>query len=612
MNYKNFFFSTCFLMFSIGISAQTDAISEQFLRALPGNLAGSFLDGAEDVDDEAEREERLNNKPETRVLKLEQGIKRLRQDLYNLEDSLENELNRNPGNDLEIFGSSFFTSFQSTFSPINEKNFSADYILDVDDKLEFLIVGGSNSQRFNARIGRDGNVGIRSIGNVMVAGLPYKDAVEKIQAFTKSRQLGTDIFVNLAEVRDIKVLLIGKVNNPGIYTISGGSSVLSLLHAAGGISEGGSLRSVLHKRNDQVVQDLDLYDALIKGNLKLSTNLRSGDVVVVNPAMRLVSISGGSNYPAIYELKDHENFEHLLKYSMGLTLTADNKVTLQRASGLELSIKLDDPKINNLQLMNGDDVHIPMYSPESRKVFSVNLSGAVKKPGTYSIKPGETLSQFIRRAGGYTEDAYPMAGRLFRKQVAEIEKNFYAKSYKELITFIASKGDTPATVSSLTSSPNLEFILNQLTDVEPRGRLLAEFNLKKIEKDQDLDTILLEGDEIEIPYFSKEVFVIGEVQSPGAKNYIPGRNYQEYINSSGGLARFADKSKVMIVEPNGNAFLASESSKLFSRDRDLLPGTVIYAPRDLGKVDGISLASTLAPVVSSIAISLASLNSISD
>ena len=42
-------------MFSIGISAQTDAISEQFLRALPGNLAGSFLDGAEDVDDEAER-----------------------------------------------------------------------------------------------------------------------------------------------------------------------------------------------------------------------------------------------------------------------------------------------------------------------------------------------------------------------------------------------------------------------------------------------------------------------------------------------------------------------------------------------------------------------------
>ena len=611
MNFKNTFLCSLLVLFTLNITAQ-DALSEQFLSALPGNLAGSFLDKAEDVDDEAKREERLNNKPETRVLKLEQGIKRLRQDLYSLEDSLEDELNRSIGDELEVFGSSFFTSFQSTFSPINESNFSADYVLDVDDKLEFLLVGSSRSQRFNARVGRDGNVAVRNIGNVMVAGLPYKDAVEKIKAFTKSRQLASDIFVNLAEVRDIKVLLIGKVNNPGIYTISGGSSILSLLHAAGGISEGGSMRSVFHKRDDKVVQDLDLYDALIQGNLKLSTNLRSGDVVVVNPAKRMISISGGSNYPAIYELKENENFQDLLKYSMGLTLTAEKNAFIYRASGSKASINLDDPNISSLELLNGDDIHIPMYSPQSKKVFSVTLSGAVKKPGTYSINPGETLSKFIQRAGGYTEDAYPMAGRLFRKQVAEIEKNFYEKSYKELVTFIASKGDTPATVSSLTASPNLEFILNQLKNVEPRGRLLAEFSLKNIEKNKDLDTVLLEGDEIEIPYFSKEVFVIGEVQSPGAKNYLPGRNYQEYINSSGGLARFADKSKIMIVEPNGNAYLAADSNRLFSRDRDLLPGTVIYAPRDLGKVDGISLASTLAPVVSSIAISLASLNSIND
>ena len=83
------------------------------------------------------------------------------------------------------------------------------------------------------------------------------------------------------------------------------------------------MRSVFHKRDDKVVQDLDLYDALIQGNLKLSTNLRSGDVVVVNPAKRMISISGGSNYPAIYELKENENFQDLLKYSMGLTLTAE-------------------------------------------------------------------------------------------------------------------------------------------------------------------------------------------------------------------------------------------------------------------------------------------------
>ena len=67
----------------------------------------------------------------------------------------------------------------------------------------------------------------------------------------------------------------------------------------------------------------------------------------------------------------------------------------------------------------------------------------------------------------------------------------------------------------------------------------------------------------------------------------------------------------MIVEPNGNAYLAADSNSFFQEIETYYPER-IYAPRDLGKVDGISLASTLAPVVSSIAISLASLNSIND
>ena len=76
MNFKNTFLCSLLVLFTLNITAQ-DALSEQFLSAFLCNLAGSFLDKAEDVDDEAKREERLNNKPETRVLKLEQGIKGL-------------------------------------------------------------------------------------------------------------------------------------------------------------------------------------------------------------------------------------------------------------------------------------------------------------------------------------------------------------------------------------------------------------------------------------------------------------------------------------------------------------------------------------------------------
>ena len=102
------------------------------------------------------------------------------------------------------------------------------------------------------------------------------------------------------------------------------------------------------------------------------------------------------------------------------------------------------------------------------------------------------------------------------------------------------------------------------------------------------------------------------MQLSGSKSYTAGKDFNHYVDLAGGFARFADAKKVMIIEPNGNAYLAESNRSLFSSSRDIMPGSIIYAPRNLGKVDGISLASTLAPVMSSIAISLASLNSINN
>ena len=85
----------------------------------------------------------------------------------------------------------------------------------------------------------------------------------------------------------------------------------------------------------------------------------------------------------------------------------------------------------------------------------------------------------------------------------------------------------------------------------------------------------------------------------------------DYIEKSGGLNDFADKSSIIIVQPNG------ESNKIQLRNfsgfkSDIFPGSVIYVPRNLKQIDGIELGSIVAPIVSSLAISLASINSISN
>ena len=74
-----------------------------------------------------------------------------------------------------------------------------------------------------------------------------------------------------------------------------------------------------------------------------------------------------------------------------------------------------------------------------------------------------------------------------------------------------------------------------------------------------------------------------------------------------------EKGSIIQVLPNGESEQISMSFfNLPFSENNILPGTVIYATRDISKLNNIKLASTLAPVISSIAISLASLNSINN
>ena len=42
----------------------------------------------------------------------------------------------------------------------------------------------------------------------------------------------------------MQVIMLGSIENPGVYTISGGSNVLHALNVAGGIAKNGSYRSI--------------------------------------------------------------------------------------------------------------------------------------------------------------------------------------------------------------------------------------------------------------------------------------------------------------------------------------------------------------------------------
>lgn len=593
-------------LLSFQLYAQDMPLDPSFLTDLPPELAETLLNNAEQRDDKVEP----FRSPKSAVTKLSRTLDQIQADLDSVKVGLESQMDV-PKSKLEIFGKQYFTSFQSSYMPINMAAYNPSYILDYGDKLTIQLVGTIN-KILDMHVERDGSIMLLSIGKIQVSGLPLEKVSDLIEARVASTQIGTKAFISLSAVRDMNIFTIGSVQFPGMYTLSGGSSVLQVLDAAGGISDQGSYRNIELIRNNEIIEKIDLYQPLIKGKVVFKNQLRSGDVIAVRSRLDTIQISGAVGYPAIYEFQQGESLDDLVNFAQGLSASSTNQLsyTTRGPSGVDgITTQLTGADLNDIYPKNGDYLFLPMFEPRPNPIRTVTLSGEVVNPGKYSVSAGETLSSVLQRAGGYTDVAYPFGGTLIRKNTKAIEAKINERIYSDMIKFVASS----ANAAQVAGNESFALILNEFKKAEPIGRVTAEFNINKLTTNKELDLPLENDDQINIPQYNSEVYVLGEVLNPGARLYRPNRAGRDYIDISGGLGTYAEKNKTIVIHPNGDAFLLSDSYINFiSSNVDIYPGTIIYVPREIGRLEGVNYAATIAPIFSSLALSLASLNSIND
>ena len=244
--------------------------------------------------------------------------------------------------------------------------------------------------------------------------------------------IGVQAFITLSQIRDINVLITGNVSFPGIYTLSGNSNILQALNMAGGINEIGSLREISLKRDNQNDQIVDLYQALLFGDIKNIPFLRSGDSIHIGPAVNLVRAGYGFNKTAVFELKKDETIKDLEKYAGGLkNESTGNIYTIVRFKNNKfVSSEVDYNKFASMKAKNLDSIYA-----NKEAIGTISITGNVKHPGIYSISSADKILDIIQRSGGYTDSAYPFAGTLFRESAKDLESIFAAKSYQNLIKF---------------------------------------------------------------------------------------------------------------------------------------------------------------------------------
>ncbi|MDC3161394.1 SLBB domain-containing protein [Gammaproteobacteria bacterium] len=570
----------------VGNNPQSEEIDKDYLNSLPEEIRSDVLKEI----DKGKEENKVTRRPSTKIATL-QTIQEWER--FKSENLIESER----------YGMNLFRSMQSSFMPINEPNFDSNYVLDFGDVLSIQLIGSENLID-KYEIGRDGSINFEQIGKIFIAGLSLDKASDMIKTKVTTSYIGTEAFVSLDNVRDIQIFITGGSRFPGIYTLNGNSHVLHALNVAGGITEEGSFRSIQIKRNGEVVNEVDLYQALILGDTSFNIPLKSGDTIYIKPALKLVRVSGALNNTGVFELKDNETFSDLIKYAGGFSRAAlsNQRVILNRLEGgIYVSSSLAISDFEDQNVINGDSIYA-----KKQEIGTITINGEVQNPGKYSISNQDTISSVIKRAGGYTDNAYVFASSIFKKKLIEQEKLLNEELYNNFIKMIAY-GSTNFMDPILFSN-----VLQEFKNIKSYGRAVAEFDLQVIDSDPSKDMLVDDGDEINVPKYNSNVLVYGQVNKPSSVQYVPGQKAKDYIKNVGGFNNLADKNSVIIIKPNGELLTDSNGLMMLSSDNvDVYPGSLIFVPNQVIYQDArIEFLGSVAPIFSSLALSIASLNSI--
>jgi|TARA_A100001015_G_scaffold175733_1_gene195472 polysaccharide export outer membrane protein len=317
-------------------------------------------------------------------------------------------------------------------------------------------------------------------------------------------------------------------------------------------------------------------------------------------------ISGEVRKPGVYPSYKVTSIDDLLSFAGGRTEKSSGKINIFSDEGISVDIDIKESP-NLFELGVNSSFYANLASKINNEVFSVSLEGSFISPGIYGAKQGERLSDLIKRAGGYKKNAYPYGGVLARKSVAEKEKLAFLKSADQLEASIAS-AISSGRISSVGGDPSLALssissLITNLENIEPIGRIVAEFDLDLLERSPEKDLILEPGDRIFIPERPSTITVTGQVLSPTSFSFDPGKKVRNYISLAGGYAEDADKNRTLVIYPNGQA----SRVKVWPNEPDLAPGTTLIIPRDPNPFDWLVFSQVLFPIISNFATSAAAI-----
>jgi protein involved in polysaccharide export with SLBB domain len=396
-------------------------------------------------------------------------------------------------------------------------------------------------------------------------------------------QSGDVVFVDFVQTQ---VGIVGAVQRPGVYESQGPMSLRTLLAVAGGATSFADLERIRVERVDPNgggfrLQDLPLDhghgidpDSLMLSNYDLVT------VMPLNERVRnAVTLDGYVRHPGEYELAPGMRLSQLVVAERLLPEAALDRAELRRVDPTSFQVEVRAFSVR--RAWSGED-DLELRPLDAVTVFSsarfpqtVVMEGQVLRPGTYTLTPGERLSDLLKRAGGTTPHGHLPAAMFLRPSVATRERSFLREFVErqrlELAqqqARLAQSGDSVAAGQVIAAQLALTQALERQTDP---GRVVLDLDENGKWIGTTRDPVLENGDRLIVPVRPATVTVIGSVMNPGTLMAHRRGSIKDYIAMAGGLTRQADFGHSYVLRANGEALPRSAASRIEPGDAIVVP-----------------------------------------
>ncbi len=468
-----------------------------------------------------------------------------------------------------VFGVDVFRRSKTQFLPLLAGPVPPDYKLGPGDQL-VLILTGDVELAYSLQVTREGFILIPQVGQVFVANLTLDQLRDVLYArlgrvysgVKRGPNATTRFDVSVANVRANQVYVVGEVTQPGAYQISALGTVLTALYAAGGVTERANLRHVEVRRLAQVVDTLDLYDYLLRGDSRHDIRLEAGDLVFVPVHGVRAQVTGAVKRPAIYELRPVETLPDLLRAAGGfrpdaalkrlavyrIRPAAERSAATPPRAVIDVPLTpLGDPAngtptapraepvgavlVPALALQDGDSVVVDTVQALAGQYY-VQIAGMVRKPGTYPWREGMTLRDLVLLARGPTVGA-----DLRQAEVARLPED---RAKGQLATTIR----VPLDSSYLYERDSLGRYVGP-PGVPFPGTAAPEVALQPYD-----NVLILKQPEWD---FQRTVVIAGEVRSPGTYSLrTKSDRLAELVRRAGGLTPQAYADGIRFIRRENN------------------------------------------------------------